>query len=168
MGEIFYYEKIAAELMGINPEKIFEKRGNEEIVFARNLCVYYRKTVLKFFAGVCVTRYNLDHSMTSSIMKTMGNYIETKNERAQIISRFMSMCNSVTKDLVDLPDVKLKVIVKEKIEQIGMEKYVDEIGRCFYSLMNTLQYEPEYKREYKKKCIGDAIIKLRELNAYYA
>ena len=168
MGEIFYYEKIAAELMGINPEKLFEKKGNEEIVFARNLCVYYRRNVLKLFAGICVTRYNLDHSMTTYIIKTMDNYIETKDERGQIIKRFMTMCNSVTKDLVDIADAKLKVIVQEKIMQIGMERYVDEVGRCLYSLMATLQYEPESKRELRKKCIGDAIVKLKELNAYYA
>lgn len=168
MTEIFYYEKIAAELMGIQPESIFEKRGKEEIVFARNLCVYYRRNVLKLFAGICVTRYNLDHSMTTYIIKTMDNYIETKDERGQIIKRFMNMCNSVTKDLVDIADAKLKVIVKEKINSIGTERYIDEVGRCLYTLMNVLIYESDRKLELRKKCIGDALVKLKELNAYYA
>lgn len=168
MGEIFYYEKIAAELMGINPEKIFEKRGNEEIVFARNLCVYYRRKVLDLFSGVCVSRYNLDHSMTTFIIKTMDNYISTKDERAKIIHRFMSMCNSVTNKLIDTVDEKLKTIVKGKINSIGTERYIDEVGRCLYTLMNVLIYESDRKLELRKKCIGDALVKLKELNAYYA
>ena len=75
-----YYEKIAARIVGIEPEQIFHATRKEEVVLARQMCMYYRNKVLKHSNRIAGERYSKDHATVNHAVKKINDYRETSKQ----------------------------------------------------------------------------------------
>lgn len=107
-----YYEIVASCLYNIDPIELFyHTRGKEEVVTARQLCIYYRNKILKLGPTMAAKRYHRKHCTALHNVKVVESKLSKKGDKpfdiefSEIFKRFMDICNNKREEEQD--DIKI-------------------------------------------------------------
>ena len=132
MDNIHYYEIVAADINSIRPEHIFIRTRKTEILTARQMCIYYRKRVLKLTNAISAGRYGLDHSTANHSVKAIDDQRETSKQFSSVFDDFMIRS-------LELRASEAKRLMEDTEMFDGVEDVPVMIAKILYELMRMLR-----------------------------
>lgn len=130
--DIHYYETIAAEINGIKPESIFIRTRKTEILTARQMCIYYRKKVLRLTNAIAAGRYGLDHSTANHAIRAMDDHRETNKQFSGVFDDFILRS-------LELRAIEAKRLMDNPEMFDGVEDVPTMIAKILFEMMVMLR-----------------------------
>ena len=159
-----FYERIAADICGTTPDKLFEKNREGEVVTARFFCMVYRESVLKLSQKVAAGRYGKDHATLFNGKKRIEEYKATKDQRYVLYNKFMKACEEYDNN-IDMIVKNVSVYdIRNEIERQGWAAYVDSSQSLFSDLFSAIRSGDETMVRLK---LEEAKLKINELSYLY-
>ena len=164
---ILYYEQIAADIVGINPEKMFENVRTESVVLARQFCMIYRKKVLHMSLAVSAERYHLDHATVIHAIKSMENYEFQKHERFTLYQQFINTCSHRLSSFDNLFPLNgdLQQSVDAAIKKHGFKRFIADSANAFNKMFVMMQDEVDENDI--KSMLDTCHVRIHELKYLY-
>lgn len=81
-------EEIAAEIWGLNPEKLFQRTRKREVVEARQVLMVYRHVELGQTQAIAAEFYGMDHASVDHARKTVYSLLVTNRAFREKHERF--------------------------------------------------------------------------------
>lgn len=121
--KLYYYEIIACELAKCQTAMLFKRTRKREVVYARQMCMYYRHKHLNLSQSVSGARYDRDHATVLHAVRTLDNLSLTDKDVKETFDGFISRSNEAK---IQHEKDKTKKI-NEKIGNIGFAGYIHEV-----------------------------------------
>ena len=137
MIEAEFYEIAAADVCGINTDRLWSKTREEEVVLARSFCVMYRKDVLGLNPKVSALRYFMNRATYYSAKKKISDSKDTNHVDYVLWKKFMNKCTSEASGInASLPSI---VSAKKSLANVGWGTYCESKKRFFMKFFNDLR-----------------------------
>ena len=145
MTDFFYYENIVAEMFGIQPQQMFEKTKNGEVVLGRSFCMAYRNLNLRMTLSASGIRYNRDHATVMYAVDKIQIYKETHDIRYLQWEEFLEKCKNKLASFKDMENgaINISETIHEQIDKHGFQGYITDIAYDFHNLINLIINERE-------------------------
>ncbi len=167
MNLYHFYEIIAGELYGIDPNDLWTRSRKKPLVIYRQLMMHYRSKILKMGPVEAASRYDKDHSTCNHASKTILNYIQTDKQFRILYNKFVIRCLSERKVRDPNTDDYVGILVDEsglgiEIKQMfeNMDTLRIDVGMCLNG-----NIKPEAIHRKLDQCDNN-ITRLKEIFGY--
>lgn len=164
--EILFYERIAGNICGVNPELLFVETRKSEVALARQFCMSLRMERLKFTCEKAAERYGKDHSTALYAKKSINNYKFTKDNRYQMYLQFVSQCLKEPLHMYEYNSVgEVSSLVHEKVQRMGYSEFISDASDLFIKMSGVLLSESN--DNIVKQMLEECHAKILELKYLY-
>lgn len=128
-----YYEVIACDVCKINdPQKLFSKCREGEVPFARQMCMYYRRSNLLMTLADAGYRYKKDHATVLHAKKKIKEIEEIHDlygKESIRHNQWIKFKDSCKTELNRRQHQKYLVTLNKKIQKIGFRRFMADHAR---------------------------------------
>lgn len=140
--ELTYYEQIAVNICGIEPDKLFEKTRKQDVILARNFCMAFRRQELGMTISMSAYRYHKDHATTIHAIKYLENLKFTKDKDYSLYQEFILQARKIKLLYDEYSSENLSIkFIHEKIAETGFKSYIKKASELFLKLSEKLKQD---------------------------
>jgi hypothetical protein len=131
-----YFEEVACKVNAVEPpERLFETSREREIVYARQMCMYYMAKELKQSKTLSAKRYGMHHATALHSIENVNNLSQTNKEFRNKMGEFLDKSNAIRLNLQD----KMKFDESQYYASGAIqEAYIRDVTRAFHLVMFEL------------------------------